>query len=264
MRISDERWRLLQPHLEHALELEDEQRAPWLAALRVEDAALAAEVEALLAEPSALRQEEFLEEPPAMPPIASLAGLRVGAYTLRSPLGEGGMGTVWLAARSDGRFEGVAAVKLLSPALLGDQGEERFRREGSILARLRHQHIAQLIDAGLTTLGQPYLVLEHVDGERIDAWCDRRQLPVAARVRLFLDVLAAVAHAHRSLVVHRDIKPSNVLVRADGEVKLLDFGIAKLLAEEGNGALISSIKPKSSSTTWPSARTSTFDGLMSR
>ena len=236
MPLSAERWRSLGPHLERALELDDEERAAWLAGLRADDAELADAVQALLAEHAALRQEGFLEQPLDLPRQASLEGLRVGAYTLRSPLGEGGMGTVWLAARSDGRFEGVAAVKLLNPALLGRHGEERFRREGSILARLRHRHISHLIDAGVTSLGQPYLVLEHVDGERIDAWCDSRRLTVEARVRLFVDVLSAVAHAHQSLVVHRDIKPSNVLVREDGEVKLLDFGIAKLLAEEG-GAL---------------------------
>src|SRR5204863_9549754 len=111
-------------------------------------------------------------------------------------------------------------------------GEERFRREGNILARLRHPRIAHLIDAGVSPAGQPYLVLEHVDGQSIDQYCDDRALSIEARVRLFLDVLEAVAHAHANLIVHRDIKPSNVLVRTDGQVKLLDFGIAKLLEDE--------------------------------
>ena len=145
------------------------------------------------------------------------------------------MGSVWLARRSDGRFEGSAAVKLLNPSLVGRAGEERFRREGSILARLTHPHIARLLDAGVSSTGQPYLVLEYVDGEPIDRYCDAKGLDVEARLRLFLDVLAAVAHAHANLIVHRDIKPSNVLVGTDGQVKLLDFGIAKLLEEEAGG-----------------------------
>src|SRR6266496_1264293 len=143
------------------------------------------------------------------------------------------MGAVWLAARSDGRFQGQAALKLLNAALVGRAGEERFKREGTILARLTHPHIARLIDAGVSSTGQPYLVLEYIDGRHIDRFCDEERLGVDARIRLFLDVQAAVAHAHANLIVHRDLKPSNVLVTADGQVKLLDFGIAKLLENEG-------------------------------
>src|SRR5262249_55062810 len=149
---------------------------------------------------------------------SSLVGQVFGAYTLVEPLGAGGMGSVWLAQRSDGRFEGTAAVKLLSAALLGPLGAARFRRAGTILARLRHPHIAQLIDAGVSGAGQPYLVLEYVPGEPIDRWCDHRSLDVASRVRLFLDVLAAVVYAHSHLVVHRDLKPSNVMVSTEGRV----------------------------------------------
>ncbi|HSK77016.1 MAG TPA: serine/threonine-protein kinase, partial [Thermoanaerobaculia bacterium] len=160
-----------------------------------------------------------------------------GAYELVEPLGAGGMGSVWLARRSDGHFEGMVAVKLLSAALLGAAGASRFRREGTILARLKHPHIAQLLDAGVSEAGQPYLVLEYVEGEPIDRWCDERALDVKSRVRLFLDVLEAVAHAHSNLVVHRDLKPSNVMVSKEGRVKLLDFGIAKLLeGDAGDGA----------------------------
>jgi protein-disulfide isomerase len=145
------------------------------------------------------------------------------------------MGSVWLARRNDGRFEGLAAIKLLNASLLGRAGQERFRREGSFVARLRHPNIAQLLDAGVSFLGQPYLVLEHVQGLTIDDHCRDRKLGVDARVQLFLQVLAAVAHAHANRVVHRDIKPSNVMVTGDGRVKLLDFGIAKLLEGEGPG-----------------------------
>ena len=157
----------------------------------------------------------------------------IGQYRIIRLLGLGGMGTVWLAERSDGRFERKAAVKFLGAALIGQRGEERFRREGAILGRLSHPNIAELLDAGVSSTGQPYLVLEYVEGEPIDQYCDARQLDVRGRIRLFLDVLGAVAHAHANLIIHRDIKPSNVLVSKDGSVKLLDFGIAKLLEGEG-------------------------------
>jgi len=143
------------------------------------------------------------------------------------------MGSVWLAQRSDGRFERRVAVKFVNLALAGKGGEERFKREGSILGRLAHEHIAELLDAGVSPAGQAYLVLDYVQGDPIDQYCDQHKLDLDARVRLFLDVLAAVAHAHANLIVHRDIKPSNVLVNTGGEVKLLDFGIAKLLEGEG-------------------------------
>jgi serine/threonine-protein kinase len=184
-----------------------------------------------------LAQEGFLENRQfAVPNTAGLAGQTLGPYTLISQIGQGGMGSVWLARRSDGRFERQAAVKFVNIALAGRATEERFKREGSILGRLTHPHIADLLDAGVSSDGQPYLILEYVDGEAIDQYCDEHKLDVDARVRLFLDVLAAVAHAHANLIVHRDIKPSNVLVRKDGQVKLLDFGIAKLLEDEGSSA----------------------------
>src|SRR4030095_11714009 len=131
------------------------------------------------------------------------------------------MGTVWLASRGDGRFERRVAVKFLNIALTGSIGRERVKREGRILGGLLHPHIAELLDAGVTETGHPYLVLEHVDGEPIDVYCRKRSLDAHACVRLFRDVLAAVAHAHANLIVHRDIKPSNVLVTTDGQVKLL-------------------------------------------
>jgi serine/threonine-protein kinase len=193
------------------------------------------ELRRLLELNSALDAEGFLESGPMVPrvPPRSLTGQRVGAYTLDTLLGQGGMGTVWLAHRSDGRFEGSVAIKLLNGALIGRPNEQRFAREGSVLARLQHPNIARLADAGVTENGQPYLVLEYVEGgERIDTYCERMRLDVTARVRLFLDVLAAVTHAHSRLVVHRDLKPPNILVTAAGVVKLLDFGVAALLASK--------------------------------
>jgi len=127
-------------------------------------------------------------------------------------------------------------VKFLNLALIGKGGEARFKREGKILGLLVHPHIAELIDAGVSPAGQPYLVLDHVEGDHIDRYCDDHRLDIPARLGLFLDVAEAVAKAPANLIWHRDLKPSNVLVREDGQVKLLDFGIAKLLENEQQGA----------------------------
>jgi serine/threonine protein kinase/tetratricopeptide (TPR) repeat protein len=239
MPLSPHRWRELSPYLDEVLELDIEHRSAWLATLRAQNPGVASDLEMLLAEQQAIHDSGFLEDGitlrPYTQPDLSLAGQILGAYRLLSLVGQGGMGSVWLAERCDGRFEGRAAVKVLNVALTGSAGEERFRREGSILARVRHPHIAQLIDAGVSQAGQPYLVLEHVDGVSIDRYCDDRSLAVEARLRLFLDVLTAIAHAHANLVVHRDIKPGNVLVSTEGDVKLLDFGIAKLVESDPSG-----------------------------
>jgi serine/threonine protein kinase len=233
--LTPDRWQEINPYLDDALELDPEQRPAWLLSLSGKDAKLAALIQELLKEQQQLKQEGFLETS-LVPAGVGLVGQKVGAYTLVSPIGQGGMGSVWLAKRSDGRFERQAAVKFVSIALTGPVTEERFKREGSILGRLTHPHIAELLDAGISADGSPYLILEYVDGLAIDHFCDQHKLDVEARVRLILDVLSAVAEAHAHLIVHRDIKPSNVLVRNDGQVKLLDFGIAKLLAQEGETA----------------------------
>jgi len=232
--LSPGQWQALSPYLDQALAMTDDMRAAWLLSLGEQDPALAAQLRSLLDEHRLLAQEGFLENGRfAWPNPAGLAGQTLGPYTLVSQIGQGGMGSVWLARRSDGRFERQAAVKFVSIALAGPATEERFKREGSILGRLTHPHIAELLDAGISSAGQPYLILEYVDGPTIDQYCDQHKLDLETRVRLFLAVLAAVAHAHANLIVHRDIKPSNVLVTASGEVKLLDFGIAKLLEGEG-------------------------------
>ena len=231
--FNPDRWQEASPYLDQVLALPQEERAGWLAALREENPGLADLLQALLDEHSALAQEHFLEPMViSLSEPSSLAGQTIGSYTLISSVGQGGMGSVWLARRSDGRFEREAAVKFLNVALVGRGGEERFKREGRILGQLSHPHIADLVDAGVSSAGQPFLVLEYVDGQHIDTYCDQNKLDIEARIRLFLDVLAAVSHAHAHLVVHRDLKPSNVLVTAEGQVKLLDFGIAKLLDDE--------------------------------
>jgi len=229
--MNRDRWGVLSPLLDHALELSPSDRQSWLDDLRAREPEVAAELTSLLSGELEADARRFLSAPLDV----TLEGLELGAYTLERLLGQGGMGSVWLARRTDGRFEGEAAVKLLNLALLTSSGQERFRREGSVLARLTHPGIARLLDAGVSRAGQPYLVLEHIDGEWIDGFVESHHLSREARIRLFLQVLAAVGHAHANLIVHRDLKPSNILVTRDGVVKLLDFGIAKLLDDDRAG-----------------------------
>src|SRR5262249_45444831 len=230
--LNPERWAEVSPHLDRLLSLPETERTRWLTTIEQEKPQLAELLRALLEEHRVAVNEGFLESPPSPPLDASLAGKTIGAYTLISPIGQGGMGSVWLAERSDGRFERRVAVKFLRFSVAAHGGTERFKREGRILAHLSHPHIPDLIDAGVTSSGQPYLVLEHVDGLPIHEYSDQNKLDVHGRIKLFLDVLSAVGQAHANLIVHRDLKPSNVLVRRDGTAKLLDFGIAKLLADE--------------------------------
>jgi len=236
--LTPDQWQAVSPFLDRALSLSQEQRREWLTDFRVQRPDLADLLEKLLDEHRALAQEHFLElEPPRPADDSSITGETLGAYKLISRIGEGGMGKVCLAERVDGRFERQVAVKFLHFATASQGIVERFKREGRILGQLTHPHIAELIDAGVAAQGEPYLVLEYVRGKQIDEYCDERKLGVDARIKLFLDVLGAVAHAHANLIVHRDIKPSNVLVSSEGDVKLLDFGIAKLLADDTNAGV---------------------------
>ena len=238
MKLPD-RWRELSPLLDEMLELAPSSRAPRLEALRLRDPALAEALSQTLAVAEKASRRAFLEQSPSLSGAAQdddstegRAGQRIGPYALEFELGRGGSGTVWKAARVDGQYDGVVAIKLVNPDVMGRTGMARFQREGAILSRLTHPNIARLMDAGVTHEGQPYLVLEYVDGKPIDVHCDEQRLNVADRLRLVQSVMRGVSHAHGQLVVHRDIKPSNILVTSDGEVKLLDFGIAKLLQED--------------------------------
>jgi eukaryotic-like serine/threonine-protein kinase len=237
--LTPERRRALSGMLDRALEQPPEQLPSWLAALRAHDPEAASWIARILALRDNAQFAGFLQDDgPASGLIhaASLVGRQVGPYIIEAELGRGGMGAVWRARRSDGSFESTVAVKFPHAFMIGGPAEQRFRAEGRLLARLDHPNIARLIDAGVLEATQPYLMLEYVEGEPIDRYCERLALPLKERLDLFLSVLAAVTHAHVHLVVHRDLKPSNILVTGAGAVKLLDFGIAKLLADEAGVA----------------------------
>lgn len=222
-----ERWQRLSPLLDALIELDAAERTARLVELREEDVELADELEKLLALED--EHQDFLSEPLVTPPPSAKPDTMIGPYKLERMLGEGGMGQVWLARRADGLYQRRVALKLLRPGLADPNLRQRFNRERQILARLGHPHIASLLDAGISVDNQPYLALEYVEGEAITDWCRGRDLDTDGRVRLFLQVCEAVSHAHANLIVHRDLKPSNILVTPLDEVRLLDFGIAKLL-----------------------------------
>ncbi|MEO7324739.1 MAG: serine/threonine-protein kinase [Dokdonella sp.] len=236
-----EDWQRVSDLFERALAVASVERAAWLASACDGDESLKLAVERLLAADSAAAN--FLERP--TPGFAAaveaeesegpsdIAGSMFGPYRALRPIGAGGMGEVWLAARADGEFEQQVAIKRLlypTPELV-----RRFRQERRVLAGLKHPRIAQLHDGGVAPDGTPYFVMEYVEGEPITRWCDERRADLDTRLELFLQICDAVQHAHRNLVVHRDLKPSNVLVDSSGQVKLLDFGIAKVIesTEEG-------------------------------
>lgn len=210
-------------------EMPEAERAGWLTGLAAREPAVYQRLLALIQADERASGATFL-----LPPVApaSLVGKMFGPWRVTSLIGTGGMAQVWLARRVDGLFEGMAAIKLLRLAALDAAASERFAREGQMLARLSHPNIARLLDAGVTAAGERFLVLEYIDGARIDSWCNRRRLTLTQRIELFIVVCKAVAHAHENLVVHRDLKPTNIFVTSAGEVKLLDFGIAKLLDDE--------------------------------
>ena len=218
-----------------AVELAPEQRGEFLSEACGADLQLKAEVESLLAHDgfdvsrfaedavsrAALRMDQSTAE--------EAQGQRIGPYRLVRELGAGGMGSVWLAVRDDAEYERKAAIKFLRQSLQSDYTLRRFRYERQILAGLQHPNIAALFDGGTTPSGRPYIVMEYVEGPPVTDWANSTNLPLLGRIQLFRKICAAVQHAHRSLIVHRDLKPSNILVDKDGEPKLLDFGIAKLL-----------------------------------
>ena len=240
---SSERARQALALFDECVDLPAAQQQALLRELAARDPVLHAEVQALLDADTA----DGLLEQDADAVLASLAAgateasepfteQRIGAWRVTGILGNGGMGVVYRGERAEGGFQQLAAIKRIRIGMDHPDLRKRFLRERQMLARLRHPNIAALLDGGVDAHGSPYFAMELVQGERITAWCDARRLDVRGRVRLFLQVLDAVAFAHRQLVVHRDLKPSNILVDANGKVFLLDFGIAKLMeTEDENG-----------------------------
>jgi len=227
-------WREAEPILDAALDMEPEEWPGFLDRSCGERADLRRELESLLSRWSQL--DGFLEALPLVtteeggccPAGDGLEGVRTGAYRIVRSIGAGGMGDVYLGERADGLFQRQVALKFLRP-FLAPEAARRFDVERRVLARLEHPSVARLIDAGVASDGRPYLVTEYVDGTPIHSYCFDHRLSLEARISLFRQVVDAVEHAHRNLLVHRDLKPSNILVTREGRVKLLDFGIAKLL-----------------------------------
>ena len=222
-------WRQADQVLDSLLDLPDAQRDGRLAALDLAPPVRTRAAQLLAAH---RRGEGVLEQPlPAASDAEALRGRRLGRWIIEDELGRGGMAVVFRARSAEAPAGQVAALKLLTLGALARDGLRRFREEQDLLARLRHPHIAALIDSGVSDEGTPWFAMTLVEGQRIDMWCRTRRLDMRARVRLFLDVCAAVDHAHRALVIHRDLKPSNVLVDDGGHVHLLDFGIARIVQE---------------------------------
>lgn len=233
-----ERWQRIEELYHLALEREGAERAAYLEAACAEDAELLREAKTLLAAHE--QAGDFIEEPVASVAACLLTGERssarigqqIGPYQILALLGMGGMGEVYLASRADDQYQKQVAIKIVKRDMDSEIILRRFRRERQILASLNHPHIAGLLDGGLTADGLPYFVVEYVQGKPLDEYCDAGKLTTTARLELFRDVCSAVHYAHQNLVIHRDIKPSNILVTNEGVVKLLDFGIAKLLNPE--------------------------------
>jgi serine/threonine-protein kinase len=241
VRLSAEHWREVFAAADRALALSATERDAFIQEYTRKDPALGAELEALLASgegesaldsPAAVFAETLLDSTPAeLDHVAATS--RIGPYRIVGLIGRGGMGAVYLAERADDQYRKRVALKLLPSWSAADEHRvRRFIEERQILAALEHPDIARLLDGGVTPDGLPWFAMEYVEGTPIDKYCDERKLSIEHRLQLFCRVCQAVEYAHRNLVVHRDLKPANILVRADGTVKLLDFGIAKLLNDE--------------------------------
>ena len=240
--MTPERWQQVKEIVRAVLEREPHEWATFLDGACQGDTALREEVASLLAvRPQA---EGFMESPAyevaqgwsAGAPEDPLVGRSLGPYKILREIGRGGMGAVYLAERADDEYQKQVAIKVAARGLIHPPGLQRFRHERQILAALDHPNIAKLLDGGTTAQGVPYFVMDYIDGRPIDEYCDQHRLSVDERLALFRTVCAAVHNAHQNLIVHRDLKPSNILVTADSTVKLLDFGIAKLLEGGPSGA----------------------------
>jgi serine/threonine protein kinase len=244
--MTTERWRQVEEIFQAVVELDGAERDAFMTEACGDDTELRREIESLLAyvaasAPSVRPFREAIEgaarsltiersEPEE--PADRLIGRRIGVYLIKDLIGRGGMGAVYLAERDDAQFDRQVAIKIIKRGMDSDFIRNRFLRERQILAGLDHPHIARLLDGGTTEDGLPYFVMEHVNGAPITDYCQAKNLSISERLKLFRLVCSAVQYAHRNLVVHRDLKPGNILVNQDGAPKLLDFGLAKLLAPD--------------------------------
>src|SRR5437660_3830804 len=226
-----EKWNQVKELFTSALERDPEERSDFLRHACGADESLRAEIESLLS--SFDGATTFLEDCPAADLLSArssaIAGRRIGAYRIIRECGQGGMGVVYLAERADDQYRKRVAIKMLKPGINKDEVLRRFRNERQALAALDHPNIVRLLDGGSTEEGLPYLIMDYVEGVRIDEYCDNHRLSIAERLQLFRTICLAVQYAHETLVIHRDLKPGNILITKEGVARLLDFGIAKVL-----------------------------------
>lgn len=243
-----EQWKKVKAIFHEAVELPEDERQKFVELRSDGDTSIRLEIQTLFA--AHAKSDAFIEGP-ALESISNLVdetkkpsriGQTFGAYTIEAEIGRGGMGAVYLASRTDNEFDKKVALKLIKRGFDTDEIISRFRHERQILAQLEHPNIARLLDGGSTDDGLPFLVMDHVEGLPLVKYCSHMSLSVEERLTLFLQVCSSVAYAHRNLIVHRDLKPSNILVTPDGEPKLLDFGIAKLLSPESDLPTIQTVK----------------------
>lgn len=257
MPLPSDHWQRALALMDTAVTLRPDERDLWLARMTAEEPLVAPLLQKLLSAHRRVETNDILATLPRQhraqtKQTTGQTGAHIGPFELTDLLGHGGMGSVWRARYADGRMKRDVAVKLPAtsdnPAALASL-RERFARERDFLAQLEHPNIARLYDTGISDEGQPYLAMEYVAGEPIDSYCDKHRLPVKARLTLYLQVLDAVEFAHRQLVLHRDLKPGNVLVDASGQVRLLDFGVAKLLPQQAEGVTAANTPAAASAST---------------
>jgi serine/threonine-protein kinase len=232
--MDSDQWQKIGIIFEEALKLTEPERTEFLLNACGGDSELLAEVRSLIEAdtniPPVLKGQA--SDALQMQPRKNYEGTIIGNYKIIKQIAEGGMGSVFLAERADGQFEQKVALKIIKPGMNSNEIIKRFHAERQILARLQHPNIARLLDGGLTEDNLPYFTMEYVEGEMIDVYCDKNNLSVDERLKLFSDVCGAIQYAHQNLVIHRDLKPSNIIIKKDGTVKLLDFGIAKVFTED--------------------------------
>lgn len=228
---SQSRWLKLNEFFNRVVDLPTEDRLKILSELCGDDQSLFDEINDLIK--FELNSEDFLHDPVNLKtlslPLALLAGRQIGKYKVVREIERSGMGAIFEATRTDGEFEQRVAIKLINPIFINNELLERFKRERQILARLAHPNIVRLLDGGITAERVPYFVMEYIDGSPVNRYSRMNNLEIRQILKLFLQVCDAVSFAHRQLIIHRDLKPSNILVTKTGQIKLLDFGIAKIL-----------------------------------